>query len=498
MNANVIELDSVSKTFRQRNILALWHPNRVLENINLTVRQGEFVALRGKSGVGKTTLLYLILGLLTPSSGKVKLMGLSPKDANSKLRVSVVFQETQVPRNMKVKELIELRRSYSPNSLSTEEILTKVNLTEQAEAWATDLAGGQKQRLYFALALVGNPELLVLDEPTRNLDIESYDEFWRQIELCQQQGMTILMVTHNKSDWEKLNQLATRIITLHKVSEAPSEGQLSQEVLVTSSEIMSEPAQPHSEKIISEVPSQNILGIFWKQLCFESLQLLRTPSFLLATLAFAAFLPLLKFQYQGKTAIEPLVYLCGIILFTVVIERLGKRLAIERSEGWLKLLKATSLPPTVYIAAKVTSSLLVCAVGILWILVIGQWQLNIEVSPGLWIALFLSLIIGIVPFAILGLALGYLLNPKDSDPILGFSLVIVPIACGVVPLPVAPGFMQDLISLSPFYHYRELVLWAAGLDYDRQLFLHLLWLVWAWGVFGLIAVWAYQRDRAIQ
>jgi ABC-2 type transport system ATP-binding protein len=495
---NVIELNNVSKKFRQRNLLTLWNLNRVLENINLTVQQGEFVVLKGDNGVGKTTLLNLILGLLTPSSGEVKLMSLSAKDPNSKTDVGVVLQNTQVPKNVKVKELVELLRSYYPNPLSTEDLLSRVDLTEKADAWADDLSGGQKQRLYFALALASRPTLIVLDEPTRNLDEKGYEEFWRQIKSCHQQGMTILMVTNNKSDWNELNKLATRIITLHKISEASSEGQLSQEVLVTSSGITSEPSQPHSEEITSEVPSQNILGIFWNQLGFESLQLLRTPSFLLATLAFAGFLPLLKFQYQGKTALEPLVYLCGIILFTVVIERLGKRLAIERSEGWLKLLKATSLPPTVYIAAKVTSSLLVCAIGILWILVIGQWQLDIEVNLGLWMALFLSLIIGIIPFAILGLALGYLLNPKDSDPILGFSLFIIPIACGAITLPVAPSFTQDLISLSPFYHYRELVLWAAGLDYDQQLFLHFLWLVWAWGVFGLIAVWAYQRDSTIQ
>ncbi len=490
----LIELKQVSKVFRKG-----FQRNPILQDINLTVQRGEFVVLRGENGAGKTTLLNLILGLLKPSSGEVELMGFSPQSADSKVHVGVVLQDTQVPRNVKVKELVELLRSYYPHPLSTEEILNKVKLKDKEGAWATDLSGGQKQRLYFALALAGNPELLVLDEPTRNLDDKGYEEFWQQIKLCRQRGITILMVTNNKSDWDELKALATRCITLHKITERPPEGQLTQELINLGDKALLEQPEPTRQtESLPKTSSQNIQRIFQKQFWFETLQLLRTPVFLLGTLAMVGFVPLLKFQeLKGKEATEMVVYLCGIILFTIVIDRLGKRIAVERSEKWLKLLRATPLPPAVYMAAKIATSLLICTVSLLLIFGLGSWQLEMRMDLTQGLALLSSLILGIVPFAILGIALGYLLDPKSADSILSLSLIVVPVACGSFPLP-GPQIVQDLIAFSPFYHYRELVLSAVNLNHDNQLFLHLLWLLWAWGAFGLFAAWSYQRDRIVQ
>lgn len=106
----VIEINNVTQTFRKG-----LSQKSILKNINLTINSGEFVWLKGDGGAGKTTLLSQICGLITPSSGEIKLMGFEPKDANSKLYVGVILQETQVPKNMKVKELLKLVRSYSPN-----------------------------------------------------------------------------------------------------------------------------------------------------------------------------------------------------------------------------------------------------------------------------------------------------------------------------------------------------------------------------------------------
>ena len=483
---NLITFERVNKTFRK----GFRQNTTILENITFSIKPGEFVILRGENGAGKSTILNLALGLLKPSSGEVKLMGRSPQDSNSKLKVGVVLQDTQVPPNAKVTELVELWRSYYPNALSTEEVLSQVNLKGQEHLDASGLSGGQKQRLYFALALVGNPQLLILDEPTRNLDDKGYEEFWQQIKLGHQAGITILMVTNNKSDWQELDSLATREIILHKHSEAPATGQISEKILKGDRQL-----KPNTTKTLETV--SNLLPAFIGQLRFEILQLLRTPVFLIMTLALVAFLPLLKvLGIQGDAAIESLVSICGLVLFTVVIDRLGKRVAVERSEKWLKLLKVTCLPPFVHIAAKIATSLLICTVSILLAFTLGHWQLEIDASFGLWSNLFLVLIVGVIPFAILGLTLGYLLNPKSADSILGLSLIIVPVACGAFPLPM-PNYLQDAIALLPFYHYKESILWAANLDYDQQIVLHLLWLIWATLVFGLIANWSYQREQAM-
>ncbi|VEP16632.1 conserved membrane hypothetical protein [Hyella patelloides LEGE 07179] len=497
---NLITFDCVDKTFRK----GFWQKTTILENISFSVQPGEFVILRGENGAGKSTILNLALGLLKPSNGEIKLMERSPKASNSKLQVGVVLQDTQVPPNAKVIELVQLWRSYYTNSLSTEEVLGKVNLKGKEHLDASGLSGGQKQRLYFALALVGNPQLLILDEPTRNLDEKGYEEFWQQIKLSHQAGITILMVTNNQSDWQELESLATREITLHKYSEAPATGQIAENILKSDRE-----ARRWRDRTVPRLTSEqnttktrettsNLLPAMGGQLRFEILQLLRTPVFLVMTLALVAFLPLLKqLGIQGDAAIESLVSICGLVLFTVVIDRLGKRVAIERSEKWLKLLKVTCLPPFIHIAAKIITSLLICTVSILVAFILGYWQLGIDASFGLWTNLFLVLIVGVIPFAILGLILGYLLNPKSADSILGLSLIIIPVACGAFTVPM-PNYLQDAITLLPFYHYKESILWAAGLDYDQQIFLHLLWLIWATVVFGLIALWSYQREQATQ
>ncbi|MEH1996688.1 ABC transporter permease [Nostoc sp.] len=219
--------------------------------------------------------------------------------------------------------------------------------------------------------------------------------------------------------------------------------------------------------------------------------------FLIATLALVGFVPLLKLQgLKGEGATETVVYLSGIILFTIVIDRLGKRIAVERSEKWLKLLRATPLPPAVYMAAKIATSLLICTVSLLLIFGLGSWQLEMRMDLTQGLALISSLILGIIPFAILGIALGYLLNPKSADSILSLSLIVIPVACGSIPLPV-PQIVQDLIAFSPFYHFRQLILSAVNLNHDNHLILHLLWLLWACGAFGLLAAWSYQRDRTV-
>ena len=484
---DLITFDRVNKTFRK----GFGQTTTILQNISFSIKQGEFVILRGENGAGKSTILNLALGLFKPSSGEVKLMGRSPQDSNSKLEVGVVLQDTQVPPNAKVTDLVELWRSYYPDALSTAEILSKVNLKGKENLDASDLSGGQKQRLYFALALVSNPELLILDEPTRNLDDKGYEEFWQQIKLAHQAGITILMVTNNKSDWQELESLATREITLHKYSEVPQTGQISEKTLQSNSGN----SQSNSQR---SQTAFNLLPAFIGQLRFEIQQLIRTPVFLIMTLALVAFLPLLKkLGIQGDAAIESMVSICGLTLFTVVIDRLGKRVAVERSEKWLKMLKVTCLPSYVHIAAKVATALLICTISVLLAFILGHWQLEINASFSLWMNLFLVLIAGIIPFAILGLTLGYLLNPKSADSILGLSLIVIPIACGTFALPM-PNYLQDALTLSPFYHYKEAILWAAGLDYDKQIFLHLIWLIWATVVFSAIALWSYQREQAVQ
>jgi ABC-2 type transport system ATP-binding protein len=117
----MIELCNVSKTFSKG-----FSKKPILENISLNIHRGEFVILKGENGAGKSTLLNLILGIIRPSSGEVSLMGLPPQLPESKIHMGVVLQEANIPENLKVKELVQLVKSYYPNSISVDSLLSKV------------------------------------------------------------------------------------------------------------------------------------------------------------------------------------------------------------------------------------------------------------------------------------------------------------------------------------------------------------------------------------
>jgi ABC-2 type transport system ATP-binding protein len=199
-----VELQNVSKNYRDV---------QALKNINLTVKQGEVVAVLGPNGAGKSTSIALMLGMRRPSGGNVTLFGENPRLANHRKRIGVMLQESGVPATLKVHELIELFGRFHDNPMITQEAIKMAGLQEQANARLSRLSGGQKQRVFFALALVGNPDILFLDEPTTGLDIEARRTFWDQINRQVAQGKTIILTTHNL---EEADALAKRIIVINQ------------------------------------------------------------------------------------------------------------------------------------------------------------------------------------------------------------------------------------------------------------------------------------------
>ena len=214
----VIEVNSVSKTFGKGTNL-----NRVLDEASMYVAEGEFVSLMGASGSGKSTLLYLIGGLDRDFEGKITLCGEdigSLKDSKlSKLRLDklgFVFQFYNLVMNLNVEDNILLPETVNGKKKSElkkqlDEILDITGLTEKRHAMPATLSGGQQQRVAIARALLGNPAVILADEPTGNLDSKSTDEIMELFKkLNQEKGMTILQVTHS----EKCASYGTRVITL--------------------------------------------------------------------------------------------------------------------------------------------------------------------------------------------------------------------------------------------------------------------------------------------
>jgi ABC-2 type transport system ATP-binding protein len=184
-----------------------------LDNLSLSLYPGEVVALLGPNGAGKTTAVRLLLGLIAPTSGFARVMGNDPRDSETRIGIGAMLQVTRVPQTLRVREHIDLFRSYYPHPLPAAEIVRIARLEGLENTFFGKLSGGQKQRVLFGLALAGNPSLVFLDEPTVGLDIESRRALWEQIRVLAAQGKTVLLTTHYL---EEADALANRIVVIGK------------------------------------------------------------------------------------------------------------------------------------------------------------------------------------------------------------------------------------------------------------------------------------------
>jgi ABC-2 type transport system ATP-binding protein len=184
-----------------------------LKGVSIDIELGEVVAMLGPNGAGKTTSISLLLGLRKPTSGKALLFGLKPDDLNARSRVGVMLQESGIPTVLKVRELVDLFRSYYPKPMARDRAIAMAGLEEKANAQVKELSGGQKQRLYFALAVCGDPDVLFLDEPTVGMDVEGRRSFIERIAEFIQMGRTVVLTTHYL---EEADQLAKRVIVIDR------------------------------------------------------------------------------------------------------------------------------------------------------------------------------------------------------------------------------------------------------------------------------------------
>jgi len=181
-----------------------------LAGLDLEVRRGECFGMLGPNGAGKTTTVEIFEGLRVPDSGDVEVLGDRWRGDGLRLRarLGIQLQETKFPEKLRVSEVVGLFRSFYPRGLAVSAMLALVALEEKAEAYVRTLSGGQKQRLSLACALVGDPELLFLDEPTTGLDPQSRRQTWEIVEGFKARGRTVLLTTHYM---EEAAQLCDRV-----------------------------------------------------------------------------------------------------------------------------------------------------------------------------------------------------------------------------------------------------------------------------------------------
>ena len=182
-----------------------------VDGVDLTIRPGEVVALLGPNGAGKTTTIDMILGLSRPTNGDARVFGMSPRQAVDRGLVAAVMQTAGLLPDITVRETVQLTASLFSHRIDAEEAMRRAGVTDFASRIVKKCSGGQQQRLRFAMALVSDPALLILDEPTTGMDVEGRRSFWEAIHADAERGRTIVFATHYL---EEADAFADRIVLM--------------------------------------------------------------------------------------------------------------------------------------------------------------------------------------------------------------------------------------------------------------------------------------------
>jgi len=203
-NHNIAELAGVTKRFGK--ILAL-------DEFSMAVHPGELLAVLGPNGAGKTTAISLLLGLARPDKGTARLFGLAPESIEARRQIGVMLQEATLIPELRVCEQIELVAAYYPDPMPVSRVLELTGTAPLSRRPYGKLSSGQKRQVQFAIALVGRPRLLFLDEPTVGLDVQSREFVWQSVRRLIAEGSSIVLTTHYL---EEAEALADRVVVINK------------------------------------------------------------------------------------------------------------------------------------------------------------------------------------------------------------------------------------------------------------------------------------------
>jgi ABC-2 type transport system ATP-binding protein len=184
-----------------------------LDDVRLDIPIGQTIALLGPNGAGKSTAINLMLGLLDPTEGSVRSLGLDPRDAVAGGRIGAMLQISGLPMMARVGELVAFVRRIYPEALPQDVVLARAGMTDLEARLVETLSGGEAQRLHFALAIAGDPDLVFLDEPTVGMDVETRRAFWTDMRAFAADGRTVVFATHYL---DEADNVADRIVVLDK------------------------------------------------------------------------------------------------------------------------------------------------------------------------------------------------------------------------------------------------------------------------------------------
>ncbi|MBC8026636.1 MAG: ATP-binding cassette domain-containing protein [Steroidobacteraceae bacterium] len=196
-----------------KGVVKRYGTNTALAGVDLDVRPGELLAVLGPNGAGKSTAIALWLGLYEADAGEVRMFGGAPQDIENRRQLGVMMQDVELVKELRVRELLALASSYYSDPLTLSEVLAFTGTTALAERSYGKLSGGQKRQVQFALAVVGRPRLVFLDEPSVGLDVQAREALWKSIRTLLADGCSVVLTTHYL---EEAEMLATRVAVLAK------------------------------------------------------------------------------------------------------------------------------------------------------------------------------------------------------------------------------------------------------------------------------------------
>jgi ABC-2 type transport system ATP-binding protein len=199
-----VTFENVSKNYGQV---------KAVNELSLEIPQGRTIAFLGPNGAGKSTSIDMLLGLRRPSSGTIRVFGKAPHDAITAGHVGAMLQSGGLLSDVTVRELITLMTKLHPRPLPVGEVLKRANIEDIAERKADKLSGGQTQRVRFAIAIAGDSDMIVLDEPTTGMDVENRQIFWQAMKAEAERGKTILFATHYLAE---ADEIADQVIVISK------------------------------------------------------------------------------------------------------------------------------------------------------------------------------------------------------------------------------------------------------------------------------------------
>lgn len=245
-----------------QNLVKRYGRHTAVQDVSFTVEEGEIFGILGSNGAGKTTTVEIIGGMRRPDAGTIRVLGLDPQQDRQLLRrqLGVQLQHSELPGEIRVWEALDLYRSFYQSPANWQELMHELGLTEKRNTAFSKLSGGQRQRLSIALALVGNPKVVILDELTTGLDPQARRDTWHLIERVRDRGVTILLVTHFMEEAERLCDRLALIDAGRVVALDTPAGIVSQ--VMTEQRVCFRPSRPFDTALLTDLPE--VHGVSWK------------------------------------------------------------------------------------------------------------------------------------------------------------------------------------------------------------------------------------------